>query len=278
VNRANESKNSFLRAVQKTKRRTTKTQQTNKTQKMKKTLLAALAIAGFAAVNSASAQSAYVDGDTLLVFRASGGTGASKNVQIDLGNFSSNNFSTINLDLSSASSILGLTYGSGWYSRNDLSWGFIGAKSSDFSVTLGIKSGFSAPSISLGDLGTVQAGLDNVRIAGAMGNAGQGTVEGYAYSIYDTSNGGSFTAADDGGFGTVFSGTITGGINQYSNLDLYQYGTDLDAFVSLSPVKTGSASIASGVITVQSVPEPSTFALIGFGALLLIVAYRRANA
>jgi len=245
---------------------------------MKKTLLAALAFAGFAAMNNASAQSAYVDGDALLVFRASGGTGASKNIQIDLGNFSSKSFSSINLDLSSASSILGLTYGSGWYSRNDISWGFIGANSADFSATLGIKSGYSAPAISLGDLNTVQMGVDNIRLAGAMGNAGQGTVNGYAYSIYDTSNSGSFTAADDGGFGTVFSGTITAGINQYSTLDLYQYGTDLDAFVSLSPVMTGSASIASGVISVQAVPEPSTYALFGFGALILIVAYRRANA
>jgi hypothetical protein len=244
---------------------------------MKKTLLAALAIAGFAAVNSASAQSGYVEGDSLLVFRASGGTGASKNVQIDLGNLGTNGFSTINLDLSSSSSILGLTYGSSWYTRNDLSWGLIGGNGNDYTGTLGIKHGFSAPLISLGDLVTVQSGVANAVLAGAMGNAGQGTVSGLRYSIYDTGNTGSFTAADDGGFGTTFSGTITGGINQYSSLDIYYYGTDLDNYASYAPVQTGTASIASGVITVESIPEPSTYALLGFGALLLVVAYRRAN-
>jgi PEP-CTERM motif len=243
---------------------------------MKKTLLALLALAGFASANNASAQSAYVDGDTLLVFRAGGGTGASKNVQIDLGNLGTAGFSTINLDLSSPSSILGLTYGSGWASRNDLYYGLVGANSTDLSTTFGVKHGFSAPALTFPDLASIQPGVANAVLAGAMGNAGQGTVGGLAYTIYDINNSGSFSAADDGGFGTTFSGSITTWIT--GQFDIYQYGTDLNNLVVNTPVQTGTASIASGVVTVQSVPEPSTYALLGFGALLLVVAYRRANA
>jgi len=65
-----------------------------------------------------------------------------------------------------------------------------------------------------------------------------------------------------------------------SDLDLYTaYGTTFGT--TGNPLRGTTAdvntfSVQSG--TLQSVPEPSTYALFGFAALILIVAYRRANA
>jgi hypothetical protein len=65
-----------------------------------------------------------------------------------------------------------------------------------------------------------------------------------------------------------------------SNLDLFiaygsTYGSAGNALRN-NTTDVNTFSVQGG--TLQSVPEPSTYALFGFAALLLIVAYRRANA
>jgi hypothetical protein len=63
----------------------------------------------------------------------------------------------------------------------------------------------------------------------------------------------------------VYNNTLEAGVAT----DLEFYSTSASAATRLTQFDISS----SGVISV--VPEPSTYALFGFGALLLIVAYRR---
>lgn len=65
-----------------------------------------------------------------------------------------------------------------------------------------------------------------------------------------------------------------------SNLDLWvAYGTTFGT--TGNPLRNTTADVNTFTVsggTLQAVPEPATYALFGLGALLLIVAYRRANA
>jgi hypothetical protein len=66
----------------------------------------------------------------------------------------------------------------------------------------------------------------------------------------------------------VYNQTLEAGV--LTDLDFYS--TDATSATKLTQYTISSSGVVSAV------PEPSTYALFGFGALLLIVAYRRANA
>lgn len=92
--------------------------------------------------------------------------------------------------------------------------------------------------------------------------------------------GADIAAYDKGGFGGVLNGPVSKDITLVTTQNLYAANNTLDRasseFTSVgAPVLIGTVSVAGGVVSV--VPEPSTYAFLGFGALLLIVAYRRAN-
>jgi hypothetical protein len=92
--------------------------------------------------------------------------------------------------------------------------------------------------------------------------------------------GADIAAYDKGGFGGILNGPVSKDITLVTTQNLYAANNTLDRasgdFTSVGePAQFGTVSVANGVVSV--VPEPSTYALIGFGALLLIVAYRRAN-
>jgi hypothetical protein len=61
-----------------------------------------------------------------------------------------------------------------------------------------------------------------------------------------------------------------------SNLALYSAGRNVNSGAFASTGYTISVN-SSGALSVSAVPEPSTYALFGFGSLLLIVAYRRSS-
>lgn len=156
---------------------------------MKKTLLALLACAGFVAVNNASAQTGYNDGDALLFFRASAGVGADKNVVINLGNLSLGNvtgqgYAPKVFNFGDNSSILSQTYGTSWFTRNDVSWGII-QSAGDLSATIGFRHGTTPEIANILTLVYINNDFLAVPTAGRQGGATQGTlVGGYAYSIY----------------------------------------------------------------------------------------------
>jgi len=242
---------------------------------MKKTLLAALALAGFVAINNASAQQiSYTPGDTLMMFRAASGTGADKNLYINLGNLSSSSFTSFNLDFSSGGALV-TAFGSDW-NRNTVLWGVIGGDNAVPNLTYG-SSLAAQTGLTADNLWTITTAVDQAFYAGIGALATVGTITdnngtSHGFSIFSSGASGSPSSQDERGFSFFDIGAI---INPDSSKNLYSYSVDGDYNV-LAPVTTGSVAISGTTISV--VPEPSTYALIGFGALLLVVAYRRANA
>jgi hypothetical protein len=242
---------------------------------MKKTLLAALAIAGFAVTTGAQAQQiSYTPGDALLMFRATTGTGADKNLYINLGNLTSASFTSFNLDFASAGNILQSTFGSDW-NRNTVYWGVIGGDNAVPSFTYA--SGSAAQTgMNADNLWQITTAIDQAFYAGVGSLATVGTVadsngNNHGYSVFSSDAGGSPTYQDGRGFAYFDVTTI---INTQTQRSLYFYGVDGDYNV-LAPVTTGTVSATGTSFAVQSIPEPSTYALIGFGTLLLVMAYRR---
>jgi len=100
-----------------------------------------------------------------------------------------------------------------------------------------------------------------------------------SYITYD--EGTDIAAYDKGGFGGILNGAVSKDITIETVLNLYAANNTVDRAAGVitsegAPVQFGTISVSNGVVT--AVPEPSTYALFGFGALLLIVAYRRVNA
>jgi hypothetical protein len=92
----------------------------------------ATAVASVIAGASAQAQNPnFANGDLILGFQSKGGTGADKNVLVNLGNtatvFRNANTNSINLDnIVNVNSILTSTFGAGWFDNTNILWGAAG--------------------------------------------------------------------------------------------------------------------------------------------------------
>jgi len=265
---------------------------------MKKTLLAALAIAGFAVISSAQAQSSIGSGSALLYFNKiadkpdSGTVNLSNSLVVNLGDLSSN-FSSFNLSLNTA---LVAAYGSGWATDDTIKWAVFGGFNSAAPTPYAYGFMYSRPQSSLLDLVSVY-NLSNKTdafyaeatapiyttgsIASSLGvNHATVVIENGTLSSDGAVSNGAGPYAMDNGF-DAFNGTLATFQYQTNSQNIYFNGL-MNAqgdFGDQPAIQTGTISLGSdGTLSVNSVPEPSTYALIGFGALLLIVAYRRANA
>ena len=247
---------------------------------MKKTLLTTIAIAAFAVTTGAQAQSplSYSAGNIFLGFRASGGTGADKSFVFNLGNFS--NLTTLGegatpqtvIDLGSE---LTTVFGADWKTRGEVKWGIFGMSDSQLPVysstsdnranapvkkTLGQVGGAYTAYTGMGN--NYNSAIENGAYTGSSaGVLGDGVVTGIGANTWYKN------IQDAADFG-IYNATLEAGVAG----DLDFYSTSATAATKLSQYNISSG----GVVSV--VPEPSTYALFGFGALLLIVAYRRANA
>ena len=163
-------------------------------------------------------------------------------------------------------------YGAGWASDETLRFAVIGADGGNNKVWVGINSASTfipqrASSVSqseiAGNVGNTYAYWDVFGTATASGL-------GVSYSLTDAGAVGAYVDATgvDGLFGGDYalSSSIIGSNNIYYLQPVIGVGN--------AGQNVGTVSLAAdGTVTV--VPEPSTYVLIGCGALMLLIAYRR---
>jgi hypothetical protein len=254
---------------------------------MKKTILAAIIALSGTIANNASAAPLYSSntpigyelGNIFLGFRASGGTGVGNSFLLNLGNYGT--FPILNagaapVDLFDVGSELTTVFGADWKTRSQVTWGIFGMDPSRlpvYSSTADNRAAAPATKSSgqLGGAASAYAGmganyntsiLNGASIEGSTGVLGDGVVTGTGASTWWKNIN---DAADFGIYNTSLEASVAG--------DLEFYSTSASKATRLTQFTISSG----GMISV--VPEPSTYALFGFGALLLIVAYRRkANA
>jgi hypothetical protein len=262
---------------------------------MKKSILSALAIAGFAAMSNAGAAqltdiTSYSAGDMLIGITSSGASasspGASQNLIINIGS----NLNALNGGYFDISSALNSNFGTNWATLSggsQLKWGLISASynGDDDIYTAFASTPFNNSSVTLGtdpfnynSFGALANMVDNVATGFTSGSKAGGASFIAAANSSSWTKGGTLDGTPDDAFG-FFAGGVTSlyspnAGNGQNWLDVYTTvnGGGNSTFSYVNTIGLES----NGKITV--VPEPSTYALIGFGALLLIVAYRRSNA
>lgn len=242
---------------------------------MKKILLNSVIAAGLALV-SASAQSfTYNSGDALLVFKSSGGTGATQDLVIKLGSLA-DGFSSFTIDQSGNNSLLSSVYGSDWYTSGNVAFGLLASNDDTLKFTLarsvaptaGIKGQYlNTINANVGQIdAAAQNGGTFTDITNSLGNT-------FETAYFSETLSGSVTIEDSIGWGYYGAAVVT--TSTPKSIYTYTY-TSLNGIDT--PSELGSVSINNGVISVTSVPEPSTYALMGLAALLLVIAYRRKSA
>lgn len=269
-------------------------------------LLTMLVMAGISAVAfPANAATTYAAGDLLLGFRATGGTGSTSTLVVNLGPATAlrdNSGSSSLIDISAA---LTATYGAGWETRTDLTFGFAGVRSS---ATVGstVVDGDPRQAVYLslpnttGGVGaqgsgdpTIAGSTAMTSVAGAVASFGQSfatfggsTFNGGLAAALDTSTANTwedFTAgASDFSTGTNVEGVA--GTSQGRILDLYRI---LGVTAGASPtgalrtgswegtISLGTNGVVSFDATVAAVPEPSRALLAAFGLTSLMMRRRR---
>ncbi|MBL9145888.1 MAG: hypothetical protein JNM99_19570 [Verrucomicrobiaceae bacterium] len=95
--------------------------------------------AGVACIAPAAHAATSAEGDLFLGFRATGGTGATKNVVINLGSYSqfTSGSAPTTLSLGTVGADLTAIYGANWNTRSDLFWGIAGSTSAF--TTMGVE-------------------------------------------------------------------------------------------------------------------------------------------
>jgi hypothetical protein len=264
-----------------------------------KHLLTMLAVAGITALAASANAATYVAGDLLLGFRATGGTGASSNLIVNLGQAD-----TVYRDaLANITSIVDIktlldsTYGVNWSTRSDLFWGVAGVRTaSNLGAAVDgdpVRTNYLSAAQSTYNPGTQQSTAWSV--AGATSRADIANAISSLATNFTTVAGTSSTAVMDSSTGSTWSTNNTGS-NSFavgssietsfasgasgSALDLYRI---LDRTSGANPTGTvglgsweGTFTISNaGVVgfTVAAVPEPSRALLGGLG--LAGVFFRR---
>jgi hypothetical protein len=241
---------------------------------MKKSLLVLLAAAGALSTMKAAPSSAST-GDVILAFED---TSLNKNYVVNLGAGTSlSSFSSINIGTDLAS-----VFGGTWNSDTNLFYGIFGVAADKSHVWASTLSGNNAlPYKSKGALANALTyyntlinnynaeltyqGLTN----GVYFNVGSGLDQGRA-----TWSGNFPKANGTSAFGT-YNQSLEGAVSQNDTLDVYDLGNTAGSVNLIFGAANGNQIQVTSAGVVQAVPEPSTYALLGLGALLLVLAARR---
>ena len=191
-------------------------------------------------------------------------------------------------DMSGASSVLSSTFGSGWHTNSEVFWGVFGRVSSSTSAN-------TRAWISMADndveLYTDAEGGTNISST-KWGNINSGITTTVGYY---NNTGGAVKSTITNSKGDILQVSVAPNsgtsYNVYAMERWFVFVNPVDAAVTtgldiqswnksgtsyINQTTFGVVSQSNGVISV--VPEPATYALFGFGALLLIIAYRRKQA
>jgi hypothetical protein len=251
---------------------------------MKKTLLLLSLIGGLASASAATYNISNQDNNLFLGFYAADEV-APKSVLINLGT-SADVSRGFTLDLSSASSALSTTYGTNWFNNSQVYWGLIGYdgelyQNGSFYVARPtsqplLKNANDSTTLNEDNYFTLSDQVGTLITAHTAGAAEYSTVLGSAgnthqISSVDNINLTTFAVVANNSYNT-FTSTVYDQVG--SGLSIQQFTYDgAGSYPTTFEGTFGGVSQLNGVITV--VPEPSTYALLGLGSLLLIMAYRR---
>jgi hypothetical protein len=255
---------------------------------MKKAILLSLLIGGLASANAATYNIADKNNNLFLGFYAADEV-STKSVLINLGT-SADVFRGFNLNFSAANSVLSTTYGTNWFNNSQVYWGLIGYDGTD-TGTYGqigsfyvarpttqplLQNSFDSTTLNEDNYYALSLKVDNLVAAHTVGAAVYSDVLGtggstHGISIVDNNVGSRFAVVAQGAYG-VFQGVayeqVIGG-----GLSIQQFSYDTVVYPTSFEGTFGNITQLNGVITV--VPEPSTYVLLGLGALMLVMVYRR---
>ncbi|MBK8092073.1 MAG: PEP-CTERM sorting domain-containing protein [Verrucomicrobiaceae bacterium] len=271
-----------------------------------KNLLTMLAVAGMTALASQASAATYVAGDLILGFRATGGTGASSNLLVNLGQADTvfRDATSNLLNFVDIGTLLTSTYGSDWNTRSDLFWGVAGVRSNsniagavDGDPTRTNYLSAEQTTVSPGTqqstawtIGTSTARADvAARIISMAGVFDAAAPEASLTNVLDASNGNSWSAYNDGATSFTLSGIIEGDFGSGTSgtaLDLYRI---LDRTTGANPTGTVGVGSYEGTFTISdagqvsfavtaAVPEPSRALLGGLGLAGVLFRRRRVKA
>ena len=245
---------------------------------MKKTLLALTFVMSVAASQAAIFN--IGDSSNLYLGFYSADSVSTKSLLINMGT-RANVLSGLSLDFSGANSILAQTYGSTWYSSSDVYWSVIG-----FSANTNVWTGKAdaagdlqstaqgATTLSSAKYSSIVTAVNNLMTTSTNGTATYATITSggntYQASVVDNSASSFSGYAGKASPWNAFTQSVITPLN-VGGLDIQEWTKSGSSYINQTTI--GAVTQSGGVISV--VPEPSTYALMGVGALLLIVAYRR---
>lgn len=269
-----------------------------------KHLLTTLVVAGITAFATQASATTYVAGDLLLGFRASGGTGASSNLIVNLGQADTVYRDAVaNMtNIVDIGTLLTSTYGAGWDTRADLFWGVVGVRTS---ASVGgavdgdpIRTIYATAAQSTYDpgnsgnstpwavAGSTTRGTIAANIVGMAGNYDAFSTDVTNTAVMPNNVGSTWSTQNNGTSSFGFASTVEGNFGagaDGTSLDLYRMLHTATGAVPTGPVGLGTwegtfTISDTGVVgfAVTSVPEPSRALLAGLG--FAGIAFRRRRA